>query len=532
MAPSSTQYIELCKLQRDAASLGAVGSLLNWDQETYMPHGGAENRSQQQALIAGIVHERHTSPRVGDLLAQCEQDRNLTSDPVIAANISEMRRDYDLATKLPGSLVEEIARTTSQSQEVWKVARQKSDFASFQPMLDKVIGLMRKKAECLGTPAGGELYDAMLDEYEPGATAKQIEAVFVPLRKDLTDIVRAVAERTGGPMPGGPAPKGKKGAKKKAKVKIDTRCLEERVDPALQHAFGQQVLETMGFDLKAGRLDVTTHPFCSGIAPGDTRLTTRYRDEKFTDALYGTMHEGGHGLYEQGLPKGGEGDKSLFGQPLSEAISLGIHESQSRMWENFVGRSKHFWKWALPNLRKDFGKRFKKYDVEDFYAATNTVTPSFIRVEADEGTYNMHVMIRFELERAIFSGNLPSKDIPGEWNKRYKDYLGVDVPDDRRGCLQDVHWSFGLLGYFPTYTLGNLYAAQFWEKIQKDIPDLNKQIAKGKMLTLREWLRVNIHQHGKRYRAGQLCEKVTGKPLESGALLRHLRAKAEAVYGI
>lgn len=524
--PSHPVYAELCKLHRDAGSLSAVGQLLNWDQETYMPPSAADNRAEQQALIAGIVHERRTSRRLGDLLGQCEQDKGLLGDPVIAANLREMRRDYDHATKLPGELVEEIAKVTSQSQEVWKAARQKSDFASFQPMLDKVTTLMRRKAECLGTPAGGELYDALLDEYEPGATAKQIEAVFTPLRKELTDLVRAVAEKTGGPMPGEKA-KSKKGAKKSKKVKIDTRCLEEHVEPAQQHAFGMKVLEAMGFDLKAGRLDVTTHPFCSGFAPGDTRLTTRYRDEKFTDALYGTMHEGGHGLYEQGLPKA-----THFGQPLADAISLGIHESQSRMWENFVGRSRHFWKWALPVIRKDFGKKFKKYDEDDFFLATNTVSPSFIRVEADEGTYNMHVMVRFELERAMFSGNLKTKDIPGEWNKRYKDYLGVDVPDDRRGCLQDVHWSFGLLGYFPTYTLGNLYAAQLWEKIQQDMPDVNKKIAKGKMLELREWLRVNIHQHGRRYRAGELCEKVTGKPLESGALLRHLRRRAEAVYGL
>ncbi|MFO0830987.1 MAG: carboxypeptidase M32 [Phycisphaerales bacterium] len=526
MATHPAAYNELCKLHRDAASLGSVGALLNWDQETYMPPAGADNRAEQQALLAGIVHERRTSKRLGDLLAQCEQDKHLNADPATAANLREMRRDYDHATKLPGELVEEIAKVTSQSQEVWKVARQKSDFASFQPMLDKVVGLMRRKAECLGTPAGGELYDALLDEYEPGTSARHIEAVFTPLRKDLTQLICAVAEKTGGPMPGGAKPS--RAVKKK--VKIDTRCLEEKVEPALQHAFGLKVLEAMGFDLKAGRLDITTHPFCSGVAPGDTRLTTRYRDEKFTDALYGTMHEGGHGLYEQGLPKGG--DHGLFGQPLASDISLGIHESQSRMWENFVGRSRHFWKWALPIIRKDFGKKFKKYDADDFFAATNTVTPSFIRVEADEGTYNMHVMVRFELERAMFSGNLKTRDIPGEWNRRYKDYLGVDVPDDRRGCLQDVHWSFGLLGYFPTYTLGNLYAAQFWEKISADMPTIHKQIAKGKMLELREWLRTNIHQHGKRYRAGELCEKVTGKPLESAALLRHLHSRAEAVYGI
>jgi carboxypeptidase Taq len=516
-APIPSAYTELCTLQRECASLGAVGQLLNWDQETYMPHGAACNRAEQQALLAGIVHERRTSARVGELIARCEQDRDLAGNEVVVANLREMRRDFDMATKLPGSLVEEIAKVTSLSQEAWKIARERNDYPAFAPWLERVLGLMRRKAECYGVPSGGELYDALLDEYEPGATARQIEGVFTPLRKDLTDLVRAVGEKTGA---------------KKGRVKIDTRCIEERVDPALQHEFGLRVLRTMGFDLDAGRLDVTTHPFCSGIAPGDTRLTTRYRGEKFTDALYGTMHEGGHGLYEQGLPKCGEGDASLFGQPLAESISLGIHESQSRMWENFVGRSRQFWKWAVPVLRKQFGKKFKKYDADDFFAATNTVRPSLIRVEADEGTYNMHVMVRFELERAILAGSLKVRDIPGEWNARYKDYLGVDVPDDRRGCLQDVHWSFGLVGYFPTYTLGNLYAAQFWEKINADMPGLGKQIAKGKMVGLRDWLREHIHKHGKRYRASELCRIVTGRPLESAPLLRHLRSRAEAVYGI
>ena len=260
---------------------------------------------------------------------------------------------------------------------------------------------------------------------------------------------------------------------------------------------------------------MTTHPFCfRAFAPGDTRLTTRYRDEKFTDALYGTMHEAGHGLYEQGLPKGPSGKKpGYFGQPLRTRFSLGIHESQSRMWENFVGRSKPFWKWAHPLIVKHLSKKFDKWSAKDFYAAANTTRPSFIRVEADEGTYNMHVMIRFEIERALLSGQMSVKDVPAEWNKRYKDYLGVDVPDDRRGCLQDVHWSFGLIGYFPTYTLGNLYAAQFWETIQEALPDLNKQIAKGKFLELKEWLNTNIHRHGRRYLAAELCKRVTGKEL-------------------
>ncbi len=509
VAPSAS-YTELCTLAREAGTLGSVQALLAWDQETYMPHAAGPFRAEQQAMLAALVHERRTSPRVGELLAKCEADPAVRGNDEAAANVREMRRDYDLATKLPKDLVAELAKTASQSQEAWKAARERNDFPAFAPWLDKMMTLSRRKADCLSDGKAAEPYDALLDQYEPGMTAKQIEGIFTPLRAQLTDLIKDVA---------------------KSKKKISTKCLEVKYDAAKQHALGLAVLKAIGFDLDAGRLDTTTHPFCEGLGPGDTRLTTRYRDEHFSDALYGTLHEAGHGIYEQGLPKR-DHNFALFGQPLADAISLGIHESQSRMWENFVGRSKHFWKWALPVAKKHLGKSVAKYEVKDYFAAVNTVKPSLIRVEADEGTYNMHIMIRFELERAMISGSLKPKDLPGEWNKRYKDYLAIDVPDDKRGCLQDVHWSFGLVGYFPTYTLGNLYGAQFWETIQEQIPDLNKHIAKGKFSPLREWLNTNIHRHGRRYRAEELCKKVTGKDLSAEPLLRHLRSKAEAVYGI
>jgi carboxypeptidase Taq len=276
------------------------------------------------------------------------------------------------------------------------------------------------------------------------------------------------------------------------------------------------------------------------MGPGDTRLTTRYRDEKFTDALYGTMHEAGHGLYEQGLPKAaplstitGNGSiGSLFGTPLSQSISLGIHESQSRMWENLVGRSRAFWEWALPHARQMMGEGLAPYSVDDLYRAVNIVNPSYIRVEADEATYNLHVMLRFEMERALISGSLAVADVPATWNRKFKDYLGIDVPDDRRGCLQDVHWSFGLIGYFPTYTLGNLYAAQLWETIRGQITDIEKQIARGEFTQLKSWLNQNIHSHGRRYRAADLCKMVTAKPLSADPLMRHLEGKLRPVYGL
>jgi carboxypeptidase Taq len=501
-------YAQLCTLHKTIAHLTAVGSLLNWDQETYMPQAAAGARAEQQELVATLTHERRTSPRVGELLAACEQDRDLMGqhDSPAAANVREMRRDYDLATKLPTDLVAEIAKTTSIAQEHWKTAREKSDFATFAPWLEKVVALMRRKAECYGIRLGGEAYDALLDVYEPGATARQIEAVFTPLRPRLTALVARLAQSPKKPNP---------------------RLLELKAPQAQQHAFGQEVLRAMGFDLNAGRLDTTTHPFCSEMGAGDTRLTTRYNTDSFLEPLYGTMHEAGHGLYEQGLPK-----HERFGEPLAEAISLGIHESQSRMWENFVGRSRPFWTWALPVAQRCLTPLLDGVSVEEIYGAANWVEPSFIRVEADEATYNLHIMLRFKLERALIAGDLRVKDLPGAWNAAFKEHLGLDVPDDRRGCLQDVHWSFGLMGYFPTYTLGNLYAAQFWEKINSDIPGLAGQMAKGEFGQLKGWLNANVHAHGRRYRAGELCERLTGKPLSADPLMRHLEGKLAPIYGL
>jgi carboxypeptidase Taq len=512
-------YTELCELQRQAATLGSIGSLLNWDQETYMPRRAGAFRSDQQALIARLHHERSTSPRIGELLAACESNGVLKggADSPIAADVREMRRDYDRATKLPSDLVAELAKVGSQSQEVWKEARQKNDFAMFRPWLERMMALTRRQAECYGVPAGGELYDALLDEYEPGATAAMIEATFRPLRERLSALVKELASS------------GKA---------IDDAVLGVKIEAGRQHELGQFVLRAMGFDFEAGRLDTTTHPFCSGMAPGDTRLTTRYRDEAFTDALYGSMHEAGHGLYEQGLPKAELiAGLPAFGRPVGESISLGIHESQSRMWENFVGRSREFWVWLWPIAQKMAAPDgnaaagpLAGFTVDQIYAAVNTAEPSLIRVEADEATYNLHVMLRFELERGMIRGDLAVKDLPGEWNRRVKDYLGLEVPDDARGCLQDVHWAFGLIGYFPTYTLGNLYAAQFWETINQQIPDLKARMARGDFAALKAWLNTNIHAQGRRYRAADLCQKLTGKPLSADPLMRHLEGKLRAVY--
>jgi carboxypeptidase Taq len=505
---TSAAYAQLTARLREVATLGSVGGLLGWDQETYMPPSGASSRAAQASLLARLAHERLTDPRVGELLAACEADPSLNAEGTeTAANLRGIRRDYDKATRVPGDLVAELARAGSEAQDVWKHARANSDFRAFAPSLTTMIELSRRKAECLGVPEGGELYDALLDEYEPDARSAEIEAVFGPLRDRLSAFIADVREN-------GTPPK--------------TDFMSRPIPVGRQHAFGQAVLAAMGFDFGAGRLDVTTHPFCSGLAAGDTRLTTRYAEDNFADALTSTMHEGGHGLYEQGLPKGGE----HAGLPLSSSVSLGIHESQSRMWENFVGRSAPFWRWALPLANKHFDGALSDVTVGQVVAAMNTCTPSLIRVESDEPTYNLHVMIRFGLERAMVRGDLSINDLPGAWNDRYRELLGVEVPDDRRGCLQDVHWSFGLIGYFPTYSLGNLYAAQLWETINEAIPDLDAQMARGEFGALLAWLRENIHRHGRRYTASELCERATGKPLSADPLMRHLERRVKPAYGL
>ena len=503
---TSDAYTELVSRTKDAALLGSTASLLGWDQQTKMPPGGIEHRSLQMAQLSGLIHERKTDPRVGELLSECEADTNLTADPHsdAAANLREIRRDYDRETKLPGDLVEEIARTTSLAEHEWADARAKSDFSLFLPWLEKNIELHRRAAECFGWDPDGEAWDALAEEYEPGMRARDIEKVFTPLRDNLQNLVSDLMSGSRRPST----------AIESLPLPIDG-----------QRRFVRRVAEEMGFDFERGRIDTTVHPFCSGSHPGDVRITTRFAEDKFFDALGSTMHEAGHGLYEQGVPA------EHNGTPLGNAVSLGMHESQSRMWENFVGRSLPFWKWCLPQVNEEFGDATSRLSVEDVYEGMNTVRPDFIRVEADEATYNLHIMVRFELERGLISGDIAPADLPHEWNRRYKEYLGIDVPDDARGCLQDVHWSAGLIGYFPTYTLGNLYAAQIFEKALDDIPDLYGSFERGDFSSLKGWLNTNLHAHGSRYLPAELCEKITGEPLSPEPLLRHLNDQLRPLYG-
>ena len=504
---TSIEYEQLIKRAKDATLLGTSISLLHWDQEVMMPKNGIGFRADQIALTSRMYHEMCIDPKINDLLCMCEEDSELVGDPTSdsAANIREIRHAYDRATKLPTSLVEEEAKLSSHGQSAWAEARKNNDFSEFQPWLEKIVALLQQKAECYGWASGGEPWDALAEDYEPGCTAASVGEVFTPLRKKLQTLLDAIMGSSTTPS---------------------NTFNEVTLPVAEQKAFVKAIAQQIGFDFDAGRLDESTHPFCSGTHCKDVRLTTRFHENNVNDAIGSTMHEVGHGIYEQGLLY------KHVGTPMGTAVSLGIHESQSRMWENQVGRSEAFWKWCHPKMNEFFGDRVASLSFADVYGGANIVRPDFIRVEADEATYNMHIMIRFELERLMMKGDLVVADLPEAWNQRYRDYLGIEVPSDTKGCLQDIHWSMTSMGYFPTYTLGNLYCAQFFETALEANPDMYEQFARGEFGALKTWLNENIHQHGKRYRAAQLCEIVTGKTLSSDPLIRHLESKLKPLYGL
>jgi carboxypeptidase Taq len=499
-------YAELLAESRTVKLLSGAAGVLSYDRETVMPAAATETRAAQIALLSRLAHERFTSPRIGELLSAVEAS-DLVKDPEsdAAAVVRETRRDYDNATKLPAEFVGELSEQTVIIEHHWVEARQAKNFAAFEPSLAKMISLKKREAGYLGSRTG-VAYDALLDQYEPGETAANVQRVFDGFRDRLVQLVGKIVA-----------------SPKKAPVELTERHFPKDK----QEAFNKAAATAIGFDFSQGRLDVSVHPFCNGLGPGDTRMTTRYDEHSFNDAFFGTLHETGHCLYEQGLPK-----KEQFGNPLSEAVSLGIHESQSRMWENLVGRSRAFWQHLFPKAKEVFGPTLADVSLDQWYFAVNDVRPSFIRVEADEVTYNLHIMLRFELEQQLINGTLSAKDVPAAWNERLKHYLGLTPKDDSVGCLQDIHWSAGLIGYFPTYALGNLYAAQFFEAAGRELGDLHAMFAKGEFAPLLNWLRTHIHRHGRRYTAPQLVKRVTGADLSPEPLLRHLTAKANELYGV
>lgn len=495
------KYQQFIQLVREIHTAASIAGLLEWDQETYMPPRGSTHRADQVALIASLRHERLTSDRFAALLADVEAE-GPQDDPAIDTNIREMRRAYDRAAKLPNKLVTEIARVTTLSRDAWVKAREDADFPRFAPHLERVLELKREVAQRLDPQ--GDPYDALMDEFEPGAKAADIEAVFAGLKEGLVPLVDAL---------------------KDAPRQPDTDLLSRSAPIQSQSAFNRRIAAEMGFDFRSGRIDVSVHPFCMGMTPLDVRLTTRYDEFYLPGSLFGSMHEAGHGLYEQGF------DPDHTATPMAQSVSLGIHESQSRLWENAVGRSRPFWQHYFPVLQESF-PAFADVDLDDWYFAINTVRPSYIRVEADEVTYGLHIMLRFDVERRLLKGEIAVTDVPNAWNQAMQDLLGIMPPDDAQGCLQDVHWSLGILGYFPTYQLGNMYAAQFFTAARQALPDLETRIAAGDLIPLREWLRENIHTHGMRFRAHELVQRVCNQPLSHEPFLDYLRNKYEPLYGI
>ncbi len=505
MPRTEETYTQFADELRELAVLESCASLLGWDEQTYLPTGGGRHRADQLKLMAGLIYDRRTSSRLGDLIASLEQSGDLgPDDSPMAVNVREARRDYDLATKLPRRLVEALSEATSLGQQAWVQARKASDFSAFLPWLSQIITLKREEAGALGY-GDGVPYDALLDQYEPGATTQWIKDRFEPLRDELVPFVQAIHDAPHPP---------------------DASLLERSYPVAAQQQFVTQAAQAIGFNFDRGRLDVTTHPFCSGIGPGDCRLTTRYNERFFNSGLFSVLHEAGHGIYEQGL------EPKSFGLAMGQTVSLGIHESQSLMWENYVGRGRPFWDHFYPLAQAAFPEALANVPFEDFYRAINHVKPSFIRVEADNVTYPLHIMLRFEIEQQLIAGALSPEDVPGLWNELSKSYLGITPPDDARGCLQDIHWSAGLIGYFPTYALGHMYAAQLFATVRQQQGDLDEQFARGEFSALKQWLNQEVHQRGKQYTAERLVEVVTGKPLSHRDLIQHLHTRFGPVYGL
>ncbi len=499
-------YAELISWAREVHLLDSTAAVLAWDRETHLPPGGVEHRARQLASLATLAHGVATRAGVGDLLdAAAEDPATADPDSLGAANLRELRRDHARRVRVPAALVSELAETTSLAQHHWAIARSNSDFGRFAPWLERVVDLQRRRAECLRTNPSGKLWDALADGFEPGLLAVDVERLFAGLRPRLTALVGEL--QASGRSP-------------------DAAVSRVQLPIEAQEAFVRFVAEQIGFDFKRGRLDRSTHPFCSGFHSGDVRLTTRFHEADFLDALGSTMHEAGHGIYEQGL------DPEQTGTPGGETVSLGLHESQSRLWENHVGRSRAFWEWCQPHLRRFFGNALDDYDADTLFGAANVVAPSLIRVEADEATYDLHVMLRFELELALLQGDLEVEGLPTAWNDRYRTYLGIEVPDDARGCLQDVHWSCGLFGYFPTYTLGNLYAAQWIEAARAELGDIDSLLRRGEFAPLRAWLNQQIHQHGRRYTPAELGQRITGSKLSPDTFLAYLEDKTRGLHGV
>jgi carboxypeptidase Taq len=499
----SEKLEQLKILLAEVADLNAVQALLGWDQQTYMPQGGGEARGNQLATIGKISHEKFTSDEIGKLLGDLESEfdgADPDSDDVRLLQVT--RHDYDQATRVPSDFVAEFAVVTSRAFEAWVEARSKSDFSIFQPHLEKIVELNQRYVTFF--PPADHPYDVLLDQFERGMKTADVKAIFEALRPRQVELLKAISE----------------------KPQVEDVFLKGEYDEKKMYDFGEAIATKFGYDWQRGRQDKSAHPFTTSFSINDVRITTRFETDEPTNMLFSTMHETGHALYDLGS------DQSYERGPLAGGASLAIHESQSRMWENLVGRSLSFWEHFYPEFQKLFPARVGNIDLKTFYKGINKVEPSLIRVNADEATYNLHIMVRLELEIGMIEGAMKVKDLPDIWNVKMEEYLGIVPPDDAKGVLQDIHWSGGMLGYFSTYALGNLISAQLWERINEDIPDLPDQFREGEFGALLTWLREKIHVHGRKYGPQELVQRVTGSKINADAYVRYLKQKFSDIYGL
>lgn len=483
----------------DFDALNTACAIMDWDQQTYMPHGAAGARAEHVSILSRMAHELMTDDSTLRLLEEAKGE--VDPDTPEASLVRRVQRDVDLRTKLPAAFVAEKNREAALAHDVWVKARTNNDYASFAGTLAKMFDLSRREAEYLGYTE--HIFDALIDQYEEGFTAADSRKMYEAIKRPQVDLVREIMESGRTP---------------------DNSIMFGKWDEAKQKDFTEKLVQKIGFSFDTGRQDVAAHPFCTNFSVNDVRLTTRYLDYVGA-AIFGSLHEAGHGMYEQGSPT--EWDRT----PLAGGTSLGVHESQSRTWENIVGRSRAFWSHFLPSLKETF-PQLAAVSLDDWYRMINRVEPSYIRVEADECTYNLHTMVRFELECDLLTGALAAKDVPDAWNAKYTEYLGVTPKTDAEGCLQDVHWSAGLIGYFPTYTVGNLLSYQFWNCLQKDLGDTDALMSSGNFAPILGWLQDKIYRQGKRLTPKELVLQVTGKPLDPSDYLQGLDRKYRQLYSL